>query len=146
MPWTARTRRHCRQRGLEKQVFSVVGRRQIEKRVREHQADKWCKKFFAVDHLRVALALVLLPFRSLRGLAVAVQAGGLLNPGGERPLVGRSSLIDAFAHRFSGSGVQRFRCSGGREPPVAPVLRGGQRRCGSAVRRRRRAAAARRGR
>jgi len=99
MPWTARTRGHCRQRGLEKQVFSVVGRRQIEKRVREHQADKWCKKFFAVDHLRVALALVLLPFRSLRGLAVAVQAGGLLNPGGEKPLVGRSSLIDAFAHR-----------------------------------------------
>jgi len=99
MPWTARTRRHCWQRGLDKQVFSVVGRRRIEKRVREHQADKWCKKFFAVDHLRVALALVLLPFRSLRGLAVAVRAGGLLNRDGQKPLVGRSSLIDAFAHR-----------------------------------------------
>jgi hypothetical protein len=99
MPWTARTRRHGWHQGLDKQVFSVVGPRQIEARVREHQADKWCKKFFAVDHLRVALALVLLPFRSLRGLAVAVQAKGLLNPGGEKPLVGRSSLTEAFAHR-----------------------------------------------
>src|SRR3990172_558238 len=99
MPWTANTRRHCWRKGLDKQVFSVVGRRRIEQRVREHQADKWCKKFFAVDHLRVALALVLLPFRSLRGLAVAVQPGKVLNPHGARPLVGRSSLIDAFAHR-----------------------------------------------
>jgi len=99
MPWTAHTRRHCWRNGLQKQVFSVVGRRRIDQRVREHQADKWCKKFFAVDHLRVAMALVLLPFRSLRGLAVAVQPGRLLNPRGGKPLVSRSSLIDAFAHR-----------------------------------------------
>jgi hypothetical protein len=45
------------------------------------------------------MALVLLPFRSLRGLAVAVQPGRLLNPRGEQPLVSRSSLIDAFARR-----------------------------------------------
>src|SRR3972149_10415070 len=96
MPWTANTRRHCWRKGLDKQVFSVVGRRRIEERAREHQADKWCKKFFAVDHLWVALALVLLPFRSLRGLAVAVQPGKGRNPRGTTPLVGRSSLNDAF--------------------------------------------------
>lgn len=99
MPWTAQARRHCWRGGLQKQVFSVVGRRRIERRASEHQADKWCKKFFAVDHLRLAMALVLLPFRSLRGLAVAVQPGRPLNPRGEKPLVSRSSLIDAFAHR-----------------------------------------------
>jgi IS4 transposase len=99
MAWTPQARRHCWRKGLQKQVFSVVGRRRIERRVREHQADKWCKKFFAVDHLRLAMALVLLPFRSLRGLAVAVEPGRLLNRGGEKPLVSRSSLIDAFAHR-----------------------------------------------
>jgi IS4 transposase len=99
MPWTAGTRKHCWQNGLDKQVFSVVGRRRIEQLVQEHQADKWYKKFFAVVHLRVAMSLVLLPFRSLRGLAVAVKPGGVLNPRGRKPLVGRSSLIDAFAHR-----------------------------------------------
>jgi hypothetical protein len=99
MPWTAGTREHCWRNGLGKQVFSVVGRRRIEELVEEHQADKWYKKFFAVDHLRVALGLVLLPVRSLRGLAVAVMPGGSLNPGGSEALVGRSSLIDAFAHR-----------------------------------------------
>lgn len=99
MPWTAATRRHCWQSGLDKQVFSVVSRRRVQRLADEHGADKWCKKFFALDHLRVALGFVLLPFRSLRGLAVAVRAGAVLNRAGQEPLVGRSSLIDAFAHR-----------------------------------------------
>ena len=99
MPWTAGAREHSWRSGLGKQVFSVVGCRRIEELVEEHQADKWYKKFFAVVHLRVAMSLVLLPFRSLRGLAVAVKPGGVLNPRGSEPLVKRSSLIDAFAHR-----------------------------------------------
>ena len=99
MPWTAHTQRHCWRNGLGKQVFSVVTRRRVQQLADAHQADKWCKKFFAVEHLRVALALVLLPFRSLRGLAVALKPGGLLNPRGPEPVVGRSSLTDAFAKR-----------------------------------------------
>jgi hypothetical protein len=76
-----------------------VTRRRVQELADAHQADKWCKKFFALEHLRVAVALVLLPFRSLRGLAVALKPGGLLNPQGPEPVVGRSSLTDAFAKR-----------------------------------------------
>lgn len=127
MPWTARTREHCWRTGLQKQVFSLVGRRRIDQRAREHQADKWCKKFFAGDHLRLAMALVLLPFRSLRGLAVAVQPGRPLNPHGDAPLVSRSSLIDAFARRswtfFAAVYQDVVEAVGKRCPPPVPGRR-----------------------
>jgi hypothetical protein len=99
MPWTANAREHCWRDGLGKQVFSVVTRRRVQELADAHQADKWCKKFFSAEHLRVAVALVLLPIRSLRGLAVALKPGGLLNPHGSEPVVRRSSLTDAFAKR-----------------------------------------------
>ena len=99
MRFSKNNQKHCFKNGLLRQVFLILSRQQIQQMVDKHQADKWHKKFFAVDHLRVALGFVLLSFRSFRSLAVAVQPGGLLNFTGRKPLVGRSSLTDAFAHR-----------------------------------------------
>jgi len=99
MRFSKPNRKHCFRSGLLRQVFSVLSRPQMQQMADRHQADKWYKKFFAVDHLRAALGFVLLSFRSFRSLAVAVEPGGLLNLTGHERLVGRSSLIDAFAHR-----------------------------------------------
>ena len=99
MRFSKNNQKHCFKNGLLRQVFLILSRQQIQQLVDKHQADKWHKKFFAVDHLRVALGFVLLSFRSFRSLAVAVQPGGLLNFTGRERLVGRSSLTDAFAHR-----------------------------------------------
>jgi len=99
MRFSKANRQHCFRNGVLHQVFSVLSRPQIQQMADQHQADKWYQKFFAIDHLRVALGFVLLSFRSFRSLAVAVEPGGLLNFTGRERLVGRSSLIDAFAHR-----------------------------------------------
>lgn len=99
MQFSRNSRKHCFKNGLLRQVFFVLSRREIQQMADQHQADKWHKKFFAVDHLRVALGFVLLSLRSFRSLAVAVKPGGLLNFTGREPLVGRSSLTDAFVHR-----------------------------------------------
>jgi hypothetical protein len=99
MRFSKTNRKHCFKNGLLRQLFFILSRREIQQIADKQQADKWHKKFFAVDHLRVALGFVLLSLRSFRSLAVAVNPGGLLNFTGHEPLVGRSSLTDAFAHR-----------------------------------------------
>jgi len=99
MRFSQKSKKHFYQNGLLRQVFCMLSRQEIQKMVDQHEADKWHKKFFAIDHLRVALGFVLLSFRSFRALAVALQPGGLLNLTGQEAVVRRSSLTDAFALR-----------------------------------------------
>lgn len=92
--------RYSRFGGALRQLFGLVPRKRIEALAREEDADRYYKKFFAVEHLRLALCFVLLKLRSLRELAEAILPGGRLAPrGAEKPVVGRSQLTDAFARR-----------------------------------------------
>ena len=99
MRFSQKNKTHFFQSGLLRQVFCVLSRQEIQKMAAQHEADKWHKKFFALDHLRVTLGFVLLSFQSFRALAVALQPGGLLNLTGQEAVIRRSSLTDAFALR-----------------------------------------------
>lgn len=94
------TRSHFRLTGTMRQLFGVVSRRIMEAVALEVGADRYYKRFFAVEHLRLAMGFVLQGMHSLRELAAAIVPGGRLAPkGAEAAVVGRSQLCDAFRNR-----------------------------------------------